>query len=210
MMFSVAQSAQLSASYSIKGHGYDTFSSVDHFLNITAGGAAWSQDSRVVYTLDTTGQLMQWEAQTGRLLSQRIQKSTVSQEHQILFLDDVGGDTLKMRTAFNTKYGRKERAFKTNIKTNGIQSSQACLPTKKAPKICSGKYKAWIEKGQLWKKYQGQTTQMTLSKGLKFGPLAWNKDHSALAVLAFQPKEKNDSSGPLSLLIWNQQGPQIS
>lgn len=73
LTFTVGSAARLTSSQLVPGHSLSSFG----YLGMEgqrSGGVLWSPDDRHVYTMDTTGRLLTWEAQTGRLIAQRQQQ----------------------------------------------------------------------------------------------------------------------------------------
>lgn len=68
----VASAAGLTGTSTVQGHASGTFGHLAMPEQVPAGGAAWSPDSREVYTLDTTGELRRWQAATGAALGRQV------------------------------------------------------------------------------------------------------------------------------------------
>lgn len=201
---SVASAARLTASQTVPGHSAGSFGSPGSEVGDPSGGVAWSADSGRVYTLDTTGRLLTWEAQTGKLLAQRQQQAPVGQGKGLVLLTLNGwqGDRLRLQArSFN---GAKEvtRDFTADPLTGKTALLKVCSAGPTGAKDCPETKTARLSGDKIVRQLGTEKATVTVPAGLTVGAVALGQDGSVAALAVKQPDKYTDD-GPAYLLLWD-------
>ncbi|WP_104992143.1 hypothetical protein [Deinococcus sp. NW-56] len=200
----VAAAAGPTGTFTVQGHSAGTFGHLALPEWVPAGGAAWSPDSREVYTLDTTGELRRWQAATGAALGR-----------QVLAMPREVGDapTLSLRGMTGEFLHLEARGWRQNRpvrlgytfspRSRKTFRSDPCPISSLSLQVCTqaGQVRARVEGQDLVRIEVGKTTRFPLPKGVKPVALALSDNGGRLALLAILPKDSYGLHGTATLFL---------
>lgn len=206
----VASAASLTGTLAIQGHAANSFGHLSLPEWAPAGGAAWSPDSREIYTLDTTGELRRWQAATGRSLGRRV--IPVPKEvgdAPTLSLLGMNGEFLQLEARGWRQVQPVRLRSILNPRSGKTFLSDPCPTSRLSLQVCTqgGQISARVEGREIVKVEGGQTTRLPLPAGVKPVALALSDNGERLALLAITPEDTYGLHGTASLFVW--QGGQM-
>lgn len=190
-----ASAAKLTSSQTIAGHSLNSFGYPGSEMGKQTGGVAWSADSLRVYTLDTTGRLLTWDAQTGKLLAQRQQQAPGGQAKDRVLLTLSGWQGEQLRLQAKSYNGAKEV----------VQDFTADAATGKATLLKEYPAESRIVRlsgDKIVRQLGADKAVVTVPAGLKVGAVALGQDGN-VAALAVKQSDQYAQDGPASLLLWD-------
>ncbi|WP_339097771.1 hypothetical protein ACINK0_15010 [Deinococcus sp. VB343] len=204
LSLSVASAARLTASQTVPGHSAGSFGSPGSEVGDPSGGVAWSADGQRVYTLDTTGRLLTWEAQTGKLLAQRQQQAPVGQGKGLVLLTLNGWQSDRLRLQARSFNGEKEvnQDFTADPVTGKTTLLKGCSAGQTGAKDCPQTKTVRLSGDKIVRQLGTEKATVTVPAGLKVGAVALGQDGSVAALAVKQP-DKYTYDGPAYLLLWD-------
>ncbi|GAA5534162.1 hypothetical protein [Deinococcus aluminii] len=201
----VASAAGLTGTLTVQGHAAGSFGHLSVPEWTPAGGAAWSPDSREIYTLDTTGELRRWQAATGRPLGRQvIGAPEAAGEAPVLSLLGWNGEFLQLE-ARGWRQNRPVRLrYLLNPRSGKTFLSDPCPTSRLSLQVCTqgGQVRARVEGREIVKVGGGRTTRLPLPTGVKPVALALSDNGERLALLAITPRDTYGLHGPATLFVW--------
>lgn len=199
-----ATATRLTDTFTIQGHAAGTFGRLSMPEWAPVGGAAWSPDSREVYTLDTTGELRRWQAATGAALGRQV----------VPVLGEVGdAPTLSLRGMTGEFLNLEARGWRQNRsvrlgytfspRSRKTFRSDPCPTSSLSLQVCTqgSQVRARVEGQDLVRIEMGKTTRFPLPKGVKPVALALSDNGERLALLAITPKDSYGLHGTATLFL---------
>lgn len=200
----VASPASLTGTLTVQGHAAGTFGHLSMPERTPTGGVTWSPDSREVYTLDTTGELRRWQAATGAALGRQV----IAMPKEVgdaptLSLHGMTGEFLQLE-ARGWRQNRSVRLSYTFSPRSGKTfRSDPCPTSQLSLQACTqaGQVRARVEGQNVVQVEAGQTTRLSLPRGVKPVALALSDNGERLALLAITPKDTYGLHGTATLFL---------
>ncbi|GAA5513914.1 hypothetical protein Dcar01_02663 [Deinococcus carri] len=201
----VASAAGLTGTLTVQGHAAGSFGHLSLPEWGPAGGAAWTPDSREVYTLDTTGELRRWQVATGKPLGRQVLPVPGEVgDAPALRLLGMSGEFLELEV----RGWRKDRPVRLrsilNPRSGKTFPNDPCPTSRLSLQVCTpaGQIRARVEGQDLVRVEAGRATRLPLPAGMKPVALALNDNGERLALLAITPEDTYGLHGTAALFVW--------
>ncbi|UQN08203.1 WD40 repeat domain-containing protein [Deinococcus sp. QL22] len=203
----------------IPGHAAGSFGRGDAPFGELTGGAAWSADSRTVFTLDTTRLLYRWQVGGQRLGTQLVKPPVILTNPGLNLSGAANAAGLPVLARGEQRNQPVTLAYRLKLETGQLTAQPGCSrPLRTMTRVACTldvQTRIWLEGGELQWQRGDQVERFPLPAGLSLNPdggrpstaLALSDDGQRVALLALRgEKDVSIFGGQGRLLTWTRNG----